>query len=88
MCFYLADVCNKSCIQCDIKVKRINDKMAEEEVFKKIGDMLYEYTAESVYNMKLLSINEVDNMVNVTILIGDFYFGGMYSSNSIITIEL
>lgn len=72
----------------DTTFNDINGGYCKENLFSVIGDVLYTYTARSVYHMRLLDIKETDNQIDLTILIGDFYWGSMTSSNSVITIKL
>lgn len=58
------------------------------DIFEVIGDMLYTYSAKSIYHTKVLSVKRKGSLIDVEILIGDFYFGSMMSYKSTITIEL
>jgi len=58
-------------------------------IFDNIKKLLYEYSALSIYHIKLLGIrHKEENIMEVEIIIGDFYWGSMMSHKSTFIIYL
>ena len=86
----LKDITKYKSVKCyDTTFNNSNGDYCTEDIFDIISSLLYTYSAKSIYHMRLLEIKQtLKNVVEVEILIGDFYWGSMMSSNFIITIVL